>query len=243
LGIFINNEKHPDVFKNQREIKEPNQAYMRQDFMTELIKQQQEANTSLKRALDDLKTNYHVKEAAQTEQIKNIGTQINDLKVSDRHHEENEKQFLQWLKDLDQKNVNLQALLENQLQVKLNQLSQSNQAIVQQLEQQETSYQNLSTQLNEQLNFQKAVTQNQTEFQEDVLKRLDNQEALTEKIHRQLNHIRSVLFERTHFLAGKIEEGYQITSSYVYKLMTGSEKPLTFFLLNQKKEENQQHSD
>jgi predicted nucleic acid-binding Zn ribbon protein len=79
----------------------------------------------------------------------------------------------------------------------------------------------------------------QEEFQTGVLNRLDQQEALTEKIFRQLNHIRSILFERTNYLAEKIDEGYKITSSYVYKLMTGSDQPITFYLMNNKKEEKQ----
>ena len=79
--------------------------------------------------------------------------------------------------------------------------------------------------------LQKQLTEkfnNQEEFQTGVLTRLDQQEALTEKIFRQINHIRSVLFERTNYLAEKIDEGYKITSSYVYNLMTGSDQPITF---------------
>jgi hypothetical protein len=34
-----------------------------------------------------------------------------------------------------------------------------------------------------------------------------------------------------------------MTSSYVYKLMTGSDQPLTFFLMKNKQEENQINSD
>ncbi len=79
----------------------------------------------------------------------------------------------------------------------------------------------------------------QEEFQTGVLTRLDQQEALTEKISRQLNHIRSILFERTNYLAEKIDEGYKITSSYVYNLMTGSDQPITFYLMNNKKGEKQ----
>lgn len=77
----------------------------------------------------------------------------------------------------------------------------------------------------------------QEEFQTGVLTRLDQQEALTEKIFRQLNHIRSILFERTNYLAERIDEGYKITSSYIYNLMTGSDQPLTFYLMNNKKGE------
>jgi hypothetical protein len=246
LGLFINNHAHPDVFKSQEEIKEPNQAYMRQDFMTELLMQQQETNVSLQRAFEELKNSYLQKEATQSNQMNQIGSQISDLKVSNHHHEQIENQMLQWLKMLDEKNLNLQTILEKELLQKsevVTRIKESNQEIMVRLEQQEDSYEKLTSQINEQLEHQKEAAVLQEEFQGNVLRRLDSQEALTEKIHRQLNYIRSILFERTNYLAEKVEDGYKITSSYVYKLMTGSEQPLTFFLLNQKKEENQKHSD
>jgi hypothetical protein len=101
-------------------------------------------------------------------------------------------------------------------------------------------------QMNEQFELQKEVAEKmrkQEEFQGGVLQRLDTQEALMDKISRQIQHIRSILFERTNYLATKIDDGYKITSSYVYRLMTGSEQPLTFFLMNPKKEVDQKQTD
>jgi chromosome segregation ATPase len=114
------------------------------------------------------------------------------------------------------------------------------------LERYEGANHQLGLQMNEQLELQKEVAEKMTkqeELQGEVLQRLDNQEALMDKISRQINHIRSILFERTNYLATKIDDGYKITSSYVYKLMTGSDQPLTFLLMNQRKEETQKHTD
>lgn len=114
------------------------------------------------------------------------------------------------------------------------------------LERYEDAKHQLVQQMNEQFELQKVVAEKMTkleEFQGSVLQRLDTQEALMDKISRQIQHIRSILFERTNYLATKIDDGYKITSSYVYKLMTGSDQPLTFFLMNPKKEENQEHTD
>jgi hypothetical protein len=114
------------------------------------------------------------------------------------------------------------------------------------LERYEDANHQLVRQMNEQFELQKDVAEKMTkqeEFQGGVLQRLDIQEALMDKISRQLQHIRSILFERTNYLATKIDDGYKITSSYVYKLMTGADQPLTFFLMNPKKEENQKHTD
>ena len=252
MGLFINNNAHPDVYKNNQQISEPNQEFAHKDFLTDLMNEQKEANFSLKKAVDDLKKYYHQQELTQIHQWSQIGSQLNDLSISQQHHEEFEDQVLMWLKTLDAKNINLQTTMETELSMRktimeqINVLSESTQDIAARLQDNEEANQQLSFQLNEQLGLQKEVADklaNQEEFQKGVLGRLDSQEALTDKILRQINHIRSILFERTNYLATKIDDGYKVTSSYVYKLMTGSDQPLTFFLMNQKKEENQKQSD
>jgi hypothetical protein len=57
------------------------------------------------------------------------------------------------------------------------------------------------------------------------------------KISRQLNHIRSIIFERTNYLAMKLEDGYKLTAFHVYKLMQGTNQPLHLSHINPKKEE------
>src|SRR5699024_8950215 len=65
----------------------------------------------------------------------------------------------------------------------------------------------LKQQMEEQLELQKQI-QNQLlkqgENQKEVNDRLDNQEALTEKIVRQVDYLRSILFERTNDLTEKV---------------------------------------
>ncbi|WP_190284875.1 hypothetical protein [Bacillus sp. S3] len=127
-----------------------------------------------------------------------------------------------------------------------NQIDSQLQDLSNRLTKNEEVNQQLSLQMNEQLELQKIAAEKlekQDDFQSGVLKRLDNQEALLDKLARQVNHIRSILFERTNYLAERIEDGYKVTSSYVYKLMTGSDQPLTFFLMNHKKEEPQKQPE
>jgi hypothetical protein len=195
MGLFINNNDHPEVYKNKQQLQTMNQAVSRKNFLSELIHEQQNANAVLKKALSELGVQTQIQEETQFTQWNHVGEQLNDLRNRlDRHEDTN-----------------------HQLVLKMNQ----------------------------QLELQKEVAEKMTkqeEFQGEVLERLDNQEALMDKISRQINHIRSILFERTNYLATKIDDGYKLTSSYVYNLMTGSEKPLTFFLMN-RKEENQKQSD
>ena len=195
MGLFINNNDHPEVYKNKQQLQTMNQAVSRKNFLSELIHEQQNANAVLKKALSELGVQTQIQEETQFTQWNHVGEQLNDLRNRlDRYEDTN-----------------------HQLVLKMNQ----------------------------QLELQKEVAEKMTkqeEFQGEVLERLDNQEALMDKISRQINHIRSILFERTNYLATKIDDGYKLTSSYVYNLMTGSEKPLTFFLMN-RKEENQKQSD
>ncbi|MFP7295876.1 hypothetical protein [Neobacillus niacini] len=157
--------------------------------------------------------------------------------VIDEQHRANVSllQAIQEMKYQFQNQEFVQASNWEQVVNQLNELKFSNQK--------HTEYEELTIHLlKTQEELQKQLTEKiskQEEFQTEVLNRLDQQEALTEKISRQLNHIRSILFERTNYLAEKIDEGYKITSSYVYKLMTGSDQPISFYLMNSKKEEKQ----
>ncbi|GAA0326042.1 hypothetical protein GCM10008967_15770 [Bacillus carboniphilus] len=246
MGLFINKKSHPEVYKNKNNIKAPNQDMVHYNYITELIKEQQRTNKALAESLAEIKQQYVVQDAKQTQHWNHVKDQMDDLIIRDTQREEFENAMMERLDELDDKNLELQKILENESVIKqtimdhINHLSESNKEIADRLEKSEAINQFLKHKLNQQYTLQKEVAEtlsNTKEFQSGVLERLDHQEAVTEKISRQLNHIRSIIFERTNYLATKIEDGYQITSNYVYKLMTGSDQPLTFSLLNQKKKE------
>jgi hypothetical protein len=192
MGLYINNGKHPRVYKNKKKISEPHQKMVKRDYLSEVIDEQYHANVSLLREIHEMKHQFRGQEVVQANNWDKVANQLNELRSSNQKHTEYEELIIHLLK----------------------------------------TQEDLQKQLSEKISKQE-------EFQTGVLNRLDQQEALTEKIFRQLNHIRSILFERTNYLAEKIDEGYKITSSYVYKLMTGSDQPITFYLMNNKKEEKQ----
>lgn len=68
-------------------------------------------------------------------------------------------------------------------------------------------------------------TSKQEAFQHEAINRLDKQEALTEKMLRKMDHFRSVLYERTHFLTEKIEQSYHSTSAYLHKVLRVRKTP------------------
>jgi len=245
MGLYINHGKHPNVFKATQEIAEPNQSYSRNDYVTELMNAQQQAYAELNQSLSELTQRTHNHETNQKEQWNQVDLQLNDLRNSALDRKNFENQMLTSIKIISEKNKQLEEMIDNEAfhkQEMMNQvdlLNKSIQEIAARLDRHETANQQLSQQMEIQLDLQKEAAEKWNEhekFQGSILERLDKQEALTEKILRQLNHIRSILFERTNYLAEKIEDGYKVTSSYVYKLMTGSDQPLTFLLMDQHQE-------
>jgi hypothetical protein len=238
MGLFINKEKHPAVYKN-REIKnENNQEFHRKDYLEELLQIQRTTNLSLCQSLDELKLHNHKQKELHSVQWKNLNNQLKDMKNREFEQHDLDIQIIEQLKILEEKYKTIHSLMEKETKLNLE--------ILTRLENQEKLNQQLSDQIEEQTKLEKNMTEKmaqQESYQTEILTRIDKQEALTEKLARQINHIRSILFERTNFLAEKIEDGYKLTSSYVYKLLTGSEQPITFYTLKNKQEEHQKQSE
>lgn len=243
MGLFINKNEHPDVYKNIENIHAPNQRFIRHNYLTELINEQQETNMTLANSIAELKPRYEQLEEMQTIQWNHVKDQISDLIVSNRQREKMENIMIQRLDTIDE-NENL---LKNSIIDQMNSLNESYQKMLSRLETNESAYEQLSLLLNKQLELQKEVADTllkQEEFQTGVLNRLDTQEALTEKISRQLSNIRSILFERTNYIASKLEDGYKKTSAYVYKLMTtSSDQPPSSASKNHKMKIDQKQTD
>lgn len=251
MGLFINTGKHPTVFMNQDDIKEPNQGYFKIDFFSELVKEQKKINNSLANSFQQLKFMHQKQNRTQAKEWEALGQQLDVLKDCNLQHEKFERNAKEWLTMLDENNKELYSMLKEEglekqdVMDEITLVSQSNQEIADQLDKYEAFNQQLTTQMNELFNLQKVMADklaSQDENQNRTLDHLENQEALMEKTLRQVTQIRSILFERTTYLAGKIEDSYKLTSSFVYKLVTGSDQPLTF-MMNHKKEETKKGSD
>jgi hypothetical protein len=257
MGLYMNKSDHPDVYTNKKDISTSNKVYVRRNFLNDLLNEQQTKNHVLNETINELKSQYKQHKKTQNTKWKSVNRKIHYLNKSNQQHTETDNKILQQLDTLDEKNTDLISLLAESILKQINHLTQSNKEISNRIEKTEAANEQLFMGLTGQRLFQKEVVDrlanheeiqkavieklaHQEEFQTEVLRRLDSQEALTEKIFRQINHIRSILFERTNDLATKIEDGYKLTSTYVYKLMTGSDQPMTFTMITdkKKKEEN-----
>jgi hypothetical protein len=246
MGLFINNDKHPDVYKNNDHIFEKNQLVYKRDHVSELREEQQKANESLQQSFDEMKNLFAKQAQKQAYHWRYFGNRLYELKKVTLKQEKAEGHVMDWLKKLDEQNTKLQLTFEKDQFVKeefvssIENLNHSSQEVVKRLDYLGMENEQISLKVNEQLDLQKQMSQQiftQEEKQNDVLERLDNQEALTEKILRQIDHFRAVLFERTNFLAEKLDTSYNYTASYFTKLMNGNESKTHF--INQAKRESE----
>ena len=165
MGLFINHDHHPNVFKNQENVHATNQAFVKYNSLTELLNEQQKANMELVRSLAELESRHEQQEIAQKGQWKKLKYQIKDLKASNFHHVEFENQLVHRLETLDKKGSYLWEMVERENPVtksiteEINCLSNSNREIADRMKENEASNQVLSAQLNEQMNLQKEINE------------------------------------------------------------------------------------
>ena len=252
MGLFINNLDHPRVFKNQESIHEPNQAYFKIDYVSELVKRQEEVNEKLLHAFYGLQSNYQQQTYTARNRWEAMDGQVKKLGDSHLRQEELSENTVASQHRLEQQVTNLHDILvkeagfQQETLKEINRMQAANEGLENKLTVQETLHQQLAGQMAEVYGLQKQMTDQaatQEEKQEDMLKRLEDQEAVMEKITRQLAHFRSIIFERTNHVVEKVENSYDLTSTFFYKMLTGSEQPLTLLMMKEKKEESKQESE
>ena len=205
MGLFVNEKKHPNVFKNKVDVFEPNQTFFKKDPFDEMFKEQQTENESLQRSLYELKASFEQKEKIQENRMQEISHHLAEVNERNLEYEDHESR------------------------------------IVERLVKHELQNEELTQKFGQQLDFQKQVVNqiyDQQKKNEEIINRMEIQEALLEKVVRQIDYFRSILYERSYYLAGKIENGYTQTTSYITKLMTAPNHSITQFKINGKQKED-----
>lgn len=251
MAIYFNEEEYPYIFKNEEEISEPNQSIANYDFWSVFAEEQKRVQSRINKSVKALNHQLHQQELDHKRRWRKIYEKLNEQRKYNEKHKEFKKDVKGWLENIESQNVRLQAmlneesLLKQEMIEKWHSLQSSYQEIERRLEKQEAANEQLLSGLHEQHELQKEIVNQiskQEERYQEVIERLENQEALTEKVLRQVINLRSAIFERAGHLAEKIENGYKLTSSYIYKLMTGSVQPLQVFQLEQKEKQKKDGS-
>lgn len=252
MGLFINKNGHPDVFKNRVDVLGRNQEHYKIDPVAEWMKEHREASHSVGEQFNIMETLLKQQKNTQSNQLKSIHNRLNEIKESDSRHEKFGKDVMKSLKKVETKNEMLQRtliqerIMNREFSGKVNEVSQSNEEIINRMETLTSANEEIIVKMNEQLDYQKRLSEQilkQEDIQKNVISRLDNQEGLLGKVIRQMDYLRSVLYERTNFLSEKIEGRYTMTSSYISKLLTRSDPVSARFMLSQKQEEKEENID
>lgn len=252
MGLFINEKGHPNVFKNNEDIKNRNQEHFKIDPLVEWIKEQKEATESANRQLNVMKNLLKEQKNAQSNQMRSIRNQLLELRENDFRRESFEKDAKKSFSTLEEKNrmflenVRHQRNLNRDFNEQVNDIRQSNYEIANRLETITTANEEVLLKMNEQMDHQQQISEQISkhgDVQKDVIGRLDNQEGLLEKVVRQLDNLRTILYERTNFLTGKIEGSNSMTSTFISKLLNGQEQNPARFMVNQKQEEKKKSTE
>lgn len=202
MALFMDDSEHPGVYQNSVNRIEPNQNYFKTDIVTELLKEQKKENDNLQHSLRKLEKDMKKTEQRLLRQSERIGNQFDKLEDLDYRHEVFESNTSTSIEKINIENKVQQHILSNSLLLE----------------------EDLASKIDEQFNTQKTIVKKLEEQDIEIVeigKRLKNQDALLEKILRQIDYYRYFIFERTHFFAGKLEQGYTKSTSYVSKLVNG----------------------
>ena len=226
MGLFINKKEHLGLYKDEEVKPVSNQATFHSDSFTEAVVEQRQAFELLNEKHKELQKQMRKHSRIQTDRWQSTGMQLEEIIEKQLQQNEFKTNVIESIQRLDQLNEKLQNEIEDkrrlneELVLKIESLNHSNNEISERLEKVDNDQAKLltrmDTQIEQQINFSK-VLEEQTILQHEMSEQLNQHEGLLEKFSHQLNFLKSVLFERTHFIAEKIDNGYEMTTTYFNK--------------------------
>jgi len=228
MGLFKNDVEHPEIYINHTEIKEPNQPFYKVDYFQELVEEQKKINEEMVSSFRYLKETYNLHEKIQKNRWDVTKSQLMKLNERSDRHENLEKETIQHIINLENKQEEIQRHLREEHSFKqhieedLGQLKEMNEQLIHCIRESESVNSQLSSKIEELVEMNKEMNIKLTKLEQqqtDVSERIEKQEALLDKAIRQLTNLRSILYERTHELAEKIENGIKFMTTSVYKFV------------------------
>src|SRR5690625_3652277 len=227
MGLYINDENDLHIFKNDAEkIREPQQKLMMNQWITEWMEEQRQMNQTLSNNHYLLNNQVRRQGEVQTYLLE----RLEQFEKLQQEYVDSQNQLSERIIVLNNEYEQLESRLKNneasneQIMNELKVINEATHSIMDSLKKQEALNDKLFDQFNELLTEQKDIKEKvdaQGTDQQEIMEKIDEQVATTEKIKQQIGHLRSVLYERSHYLSEKIEEHYEFTSQYVHQLLTG----------------------
>ena len=119
MGLFMKDDEHSGLFKNNGRLIDNNQTDFRSDYLSDMIKDQQTSNQLIQRTIQALKNAQNRSNQRQIKEWKTLDKQLNELKELNTKHEQIEKQVMDWLEKLEARHAELQTTMtDEQLGIK-----------------------------------------------------------------------------------------------------------------------------
>lgn len=234
MGVYMNSDQNPDIFTNDSSLSGKNQDMYKKDFLADWREEQHSRFLQHHSALENV---LRQQKRLQSIQYRMMEDQLADREYQEQRSEEVKDEVINLFHEVTMQNVQLQADYQRAMEAQWQPIWQAAEELKHRLDSLEQVNEELANRLEKQVNTQEQMAEQAARYEEtqkDVLLRLDNQEGLIDKIARKLDHLRSVLFERTHFLAEKIEAGTLVRSK---QIVQGSERSLTLYKKNDSQED------
>ncbi|MEC2077732.1 hypothetical protein [Metabacillus fastidiosus] len=213
-----------------------NQRYFRLNYMKEFVKEQQAMNKDLTDAANEVNDLIHKTRDEQVEHFYDLYKHLEEQKavtsplLSDMETQKlTSEQMINQLHDLEKQNEELLKKLEaeNQIsQVIVDQLTIQDKSFTdfsRRIKESEEIQQSLTEQLDQQIHLNEQMKEKlslQETFHESVIERINNQEAQTEKVTRDLENLKAIVFERISHVVEKIEENYKLSKDFIVHLFS-----------------------
>lgn len=244
MGIFTNFEVEPSVYQTPVIESPSNQETYRVNYLQEVLDKQTQLNQSLSNSVDHVNHMLAMSTSAQNNQFHQVLQELSkNHELTKIFQEALEKQaskndlILERLAKLEENNMAIVQKMESGGMITeaiLNQQSFQD-AHLEKLASKMDHYELQSNELSLQLAKQGEIYEELTEklelqevFHNTVMERLDQQESLIQKISRELDHLRTVIFERTTHLVDKFESSLnklvQPVQKYFIKPKENNEK-------------------
>ncbi|UAL50136.1 hypothetical protein MGI18_14690 [Bacillus sp. OVS6] len=231
-----------------------NQEFFRVNYMQEFLKHQQHVNTGLSHAADTLNSLLHESRSEQAQHFHAVYRQLEKQEAATSPLLSNIETQQSASRIMSERLENLEKS-NKELMIKLLSEGHISQAIIDQLTFQDQSikelsgrfktYESLQEKIIDQLDSHAVLKEQikdrlelQEVFHQSVIERISHQEALTEKISRDIDHLKSVIYERVSYIAEKVEENFKVTKEYIFNLFSksGSIKEYTITKPHKKKD-------
>lgn len=226
MGLFFNRKNHSDLYKGEN-IAERNQAIYRTDSLSEAMKDQKRAFDMMNEKYSAMEKQLQKQRRIQSDRWITTGIRFEEILDHQSQHRKFELEAIETLERLERKHKELQKMLETkrkmneELVEQINMLNQSNVEIAERLEKFDADQEKLLTKMDAQIEKQDQFSlslEEQKTAQTEIAERIEQHEGLIEKMMRQMDFLKSIIFERSHFLAEKIDKSFQLTTTYISNL-------------------------